>query len=235
MILLGAVATAAYRIAGHRISRPLLAGLALSVALVLVAPRRVWRWARLGVTAVHESGHALVALVVGRKVTAIHLRPDSSGVTLHYGRGGKLRRLLTAIAGYPAPGVLALGGAALLAYRHPRLWLVVLLALGVVNVVLWVRNAFGLLVMALWIGGLGWLFFRGTAGIDAGVGGVAVWFLALGGLRASFEVPRAPATSDAADAGKVLHLPSGVVKAGFVVAAAGATVGAARLLSITLH
>lgn len=228
-------AAAAYRIAGHYVSRPLLAGLALAAALLLVVPRRVWRWARLGVTAVHESGHAVVALVAGRKVTAIHLRPDSSGVTLHYGKGGGLRRLLTAAAGYPAPGVLAVGGAALLAYRQPRIWLVALLALGVVNVILWIRNFFGFVVMALWIAGIGWLFFRGTAGMDAGVGSVAVWFLALGGLRAAYEVPRAPAASDAADVAKVLHLPSGVCKAGFVLVAAATALGAARLLSITLR
>ncbi len=220
-----------YRFEGHNITRPLLAAVALALALFLVVPRRVWRWARLGVTAVHESGHATVALLVGRKVTAIHLRSDSSGVTIHYGPGGRFRRFMTAAAGYPAPGLLGLAGAELIAYQEPRIWLVALLALGLVNVVLWIRNLFGFVVMAGWIGGLGWLFVRGTTGVDALVSAVAVWYLVLGGLRAATEVPRSPAPSDAADVGRLLHLPSGLCKAGFVIAGTAAVVACAGVLS----
>jgi len=225
------VAATGYRIEGRAITRATLAAAALALAAILVIPRRVWRWARLGVTAVHESGHAVVALLVGRKVTAIHLRPDSSGVTIHYRPGGRLRRFMTAAAGYPAPGALGLGGAALILYREPRIWLVALLALGVVNVVLWIRNLFGLVVMAGWIGGLGWLFVRGTAGVDALVSAVAVWYLVLGGLRAALEVPRSPAPSDAADLGRLLHLPIWLCKAGFVLMGTAAVVASAGVLA----
>lgn len=231
MILHAAAVTTEYRIEGHNISRPLVAVIALVAALALVVPKRLWRWARLGITAVHESGHAAVALLVGRKVTAIHLRPDASGVTIHYGPGGWFRRGVTAAAGYPAPGVAALAGAGLILYREPRIWLVALLALGVVNVVLWIRNFFGFVVMAGWIGALGWLFVRGTTGIDALVSAITVWFLVLGGLRASTEVPHSPAASDAADIGRLLHLPSGLCKAGFVLAASVAVVGCAFMLA----
>jgi hypothetical protein len=225
--------TSGYRIEGHNISRPVLAAAALALALLSVVPRKVWRWARLGVTAVHESGHATVALLVGRKVTAIHLRSDASGVTIHYGPGGWFRRFMTAAAGYPAPGLLGLAGAGLIAYREPRIWLVALLALGVVNVVLWIRNVFGFVVMAAWIAGLGWLFVRGTAGVDALVSAVAVWYLALGGLRAALEVPRSPAPSDAADVGKLLHLPSGLCKVGFILVGTVAVVASAGVLAAT--
>jgi hypothetical protein len=231
----GAAVAAGYRLAGHAVSRPALAAAALAAALLVVVPRRVWRWSRLGVTAVHESGHAIGALVVGRKVTAIHLRPDSSGVTLHYGPGGRLRRLMTAAAGYPAPGLVGLGGAWLVAHRQPRLWLAALLVLGLVNVILWVRNLFGFVVMAAWIAALGWLSLKGTAGVDALVGAIAVWYLVLGGLRAAWEVPAAPAPSDAADVGKLLHLPSGLCKAGFLVVAGAVAVVAARALSMTVR
>jgi Peptidase M50B-like len=222
-----------YRLAGHTISGVEMAVAALIVALLAVAPKRVWRGARLGVTAVHESGHAVVALLVGRKVTAIHLRPDTSGVTIHYGRGGRLRRAVTSAAGYPAPGLLAVAGALLVEHRRPHIWLAALLALGVINVVLWIRNFFGFVVMAAWIGGVGWLIFRGTAGVDALVSSVAVWFLVFGGLRATTEVPKAPAASDAADLGKQLHLPSGLCKLGFVLVSAAAVVAVATVLAAT--
>ncbi len=228
-------ARAGYRLAGHDLSRPVLAAAALALALVVVVPRPSWHWARLGVTAVHESGHAIVALLVGRKVTAIHLRRDSSGVTFHYGPGGRVRNVLTAAAGYPAPGALGLAGAWLVARREPRIWLSVLLVLGVINVVLWIRNLYGVVVVAAWLGGLGWLSIRGTAGVDALVGAVAVWYLVLGGVRAAWELPRAPAKSDAADVGRLLHLPGGLCKAGFVIVGLAAAVAAARALSTTIR
>jgi hypothetical protein len=229
------VAVAGYRLVGHAVSRPALAAAALGLALLVVVPRPSWRWTRLGVTAVHESGHAMAALLVGRKVTAIHLRPDSSGVTIHYGSGGWARRMLTAAGGYPAPGLLGLAGAWLVEHREFRIWLVALLALAVVNVVLWIRNLFGFVVMAAWLVGVGWLIVGGTAGVDALVSAAAVWYLVLGGLRAAWEVPRAPAPSDAADVGRLLHLPSGVCKAGFVIVGGAAVVVAAKVLSTTLR
>lgn len=227
------VASPGYQVARHHVSGPAMAVAALAVALLAVAPPAVWRWSRLGVTAVHESGHAIVALLVGRKVTAIHLRPDSSGVTIHYGRGGWARRFATAAAGYPAPGILGVAGAFLVDHRELQVWLVALLALGMVNVVLWIRNLFGFVVMTGWIGAVGWLIFRGTSGIDALVSSVAVWYLVLGGVRAATEVPRAPAASDAADMGKLLHLPNALCKAGFVIVGGAAVFAAAKVLSTT--
>jgi hypothetical protein len=235
-MLIGSVAVGdGYRLAGHSMSRFDVALAALGIALALVLPHRVWRWARLGVTAVHESGHAVAALLVGRKVTAIHLRSDSSGVTVHYGPGGWLRRAVTAAAGYPAPGLVAITGALLLEHRLVRVWLVALLVLGVVNVVLWIRNLFGWFVMVGWIGAVGWLIVRGTTGVDGLVGAMAVWFLAIGGLRAALEVPRAPATSDAADLSKLLHLPNVVCRFGFAVAAGASLVAVALVLRTIFH
>ncbi len=231
VVIRSAITATGYRMAGQNISRAALAAGALAVALLLVVPRPSWRWARLGVTAVHESGHALAALLVGRKVTAIHLRPDSSGVTIHYGPGGRARRVVTAAAGYPAPGLLGLGGAWLLEHRQLRVWLVALVVLGVLNVVLWIRNLFGMVVMAGWIAGLGWLLFRGTAGVAALVGAIAVWYLVLGGLRAAFELTGTHGQNDAADIGRLVHLP-GVLWKAFFVAVGGATAVAAGFISI---
>ena len=238
MVIVVVGARTGYRIAGRSISRETLTAGALAVAAGLVAFRRCWRWARIGITAVHESGHAVAALLVGRKVTAIHLRADTSGVTVHYGPAGRYRQLLTSAAGYPAPGAMGVAGAWLLEQRHLRLWLLALLLFGVVNLVLWVRNPFGLLVMVGWVAGLGWLIARGTAGVEALVSAVAVWFLVLGGLRSAAEsewwrrgINRSARRSDAADIAQLVHLPSRVCQAVFVVAA-GAAVLAAGVLTV---
>jgi len=56
------------------------------VALVAVWAYPVWRVARHVVTIAHEGGHALAALVSGRRLTGIWLQSDTSGLTLSKGR-----------------------------------------------------------------------------------------------------------------------------------------------------
>ena len=57
--------------------RPVLVVLAL--ALVAVALRPSWQVLRLGVTLVHELGHAVVGVLCGRRFTGFVLRGDMSG------------------------------------------------------------------------------------------------------------------------------------------------------------
>jgi hypothetical protein len=56
------------------------------VALLAVLIRDAWVVARNVVTIAHEGGHALVALLVGRRLAGIRLHSDTSGVTLSRGR-----------------------------------------------------------------------------------------------------------------------------------------------------
>ena len=50
------------------------------LALLLVLSGSPWRLARNIVTIVHEAGHALVAVLVGRRLQGIRLHSDTSGV-----------------------------------------------------------------------------------------------------------------------------------------------------------
>lgn len=77
---------------------------------------------------------------------------------------------------------------------------------------------------------LGWLVAHGDAGADALVGTVVVWYLALGGLRASVELFGDAAASDAVELARLLHLPTGVCRAGFVLSAGAAAVVVAGIL-----
>ena len=56
------------------------------VALGAVAHGPTWRVARNTVTIAHEGGHALVALLTGRKLDGIKLHSDTSGVTVSRGK-----------------------------------------------------------------------------------------------------------------------------------------------------
>src|SRR5262249_27563859 len=66
---------------GHRPSRLLVLGTAL-VALAAVASARIWPVARTVVTIAHEGGHALMALLAGRRVNSVRVLRSTAGVTV---------------------------------------------------------------------------------------------------------------------------------------------------------
>ena len=119
-----------------------------AVALLLVLWPSTWPRVRLLVTVVHEAGHALVAVLVGRRLQGIRLHSDTSGVTVSRGRPGGPGMVVMLAAGYLAPALVGLGAALLLADGRALalLWTLSLLLLGVL---LWVRNGFGLLVVTV--------------------------------------------------------------------------------------
>lgn len=124
-----------------------VAGLAI-VALGLVLVPRAWTLTRHVVTISHEGGHALVAVLTGRRLVGIRLHADTSGVTLSRGKPTGLGMVVMLAAGYLAPAVAGLGAALLLASGHSLalLWL----AAGWLSLMLLqIRNAYGLLVLVL--------------------------------------------------------------------------------------
>lgn len=126
----------------------LLAALVLGAAIAS-APL-TWRFSRLFATYVHEAGHAVIAVVTGRRVTRIRLEADTSGTTEHIGRPG-LGRLLTAFAGYPAPALVGFGFAAGVAAGRPSL---AVLGLFLVCVgLLFVQRSWRGFLMSVFIGG----------------------------------------------------------------------------------
>jgi hypothetical protein len=225
-----AATPAGYRLGGETIGRRAMAAIALASVVAAMLVRPIWRVGRLAVTAVHEGGHVVAAIVCGRKVTTVHLRADTSGVTYHEGSGRRGGRVVTAAAGYPAPGVLAVGGAALLAHQRSRAWLALLACMGAVLLIRWVRNAFGITLVAVSVAVLGWLVVAATGAVTALVGTIAAWYLAIGGLRAATEQFGAGVSADALVVARLLHLPVVVCKAGFLVAASAAVAGSAILL-----
>lgn len=126
---------------------PVVLLLALA-ALVLVATPAGYRLVRHVVTLVHEAGHALTALLVGRRLSGIRLHSDTSGLTVSRGRPRGPGMVATLAAGYPAPALAALGAAWLLSrgYAAGVLWLLVLTC---AVLLLLVRNPYGLWVVLL--------------------------------------------------------------------------------------
>jgi hypothetical protein len=124
---------------------PVVAAL-VGAALALVPP--VWHYSRYVVTLVHEAGHAVVALLTGRRLNAIRLHSDTSGLTVSSGRPRGPGMVAMAAAGYLAPSVLGLACIWLVAAGHTPLALWAgLLTLALM--LLHIRNWFGLVVVAL--------------------------------------------------------------------------------------
>jgi hypothetical protein len=160
-----------------------------ALALLVVALRPVWRLARNGVTIAHEGGHALVAVLAGRRLGGIRLHSDTSGLTVTRGRPTGFGVVATLLAGYVTPSLLGLGGAGLLASGRITLLLWLFLAL-LVAVLVNIRNLYGLLAVLLATAGVFAATWYAPADVQAVFAYAVVWFLLIGGVRPVGELQR---------------------------------------------
>lgn len=161
--------------------------IAAAIALAAVLLRGPWRLTRTVITIVHEAGHAVVAVLSGRRLQGIMLHSDTSGVTVSRGKRTGPGMVLTALAGYPAPAVLGLLFSVLIVLDRSAMVLVIAAVL-LLGVLVMVRNAFGVVAVVATAGILGVLAYFGTTDIKAALVSVIAWFLLFGSLRAVFEL-----------------------------------------------
>ncbi|HVV09037.1 M50 family metallopeptidase [Amycolatopsis sp.] len=159
------------------------------LALLLVLSGSPWRLARNVVTIVHEAGHGLIAVLVGRRLQGIQLHSDTSGVTLSRGKPTGPGMALTSLAGYPAPGLLGLAFAGLVAANRITV-LLGLAALLLLGVLVMVRNAYGVLSVVLTAVGLGVVALVAGPEVQSWFVYLITWFLLFGGIRPLFELQR---------------------------------------------
>jgi hypothetical protein len=218
----------------------LLAVITGVVALVAVLVRRVWRIVRNAITIAHEGGHALAAVLSGRRLQSIRLHLDTSGLTVTRGRAGGFGMFLTLVAGYLTPSLLGLAGAWLLSQRRITLalWLCLLM---LIAVLLMIRNVYGFLAVVATgavVFGVSWFAPASTQAAFAYAG---VWFLLIGGVRPVLELIRqrhrgeAP-DSDADQLAHITHIPGIMWCLVFlVIGLAALAYGAAVLGAVTLR
>lgn len=206
----------------------------LAAALVAVAVPTLWGVLRLGVTLVHELGHAGVGMAVGRRFTGFVLRGDMSGHAVTVGPPRGAGRVVTTWAGYPAPAVV--GALAVRLGTHG--WSGALLAAVVVVLLvalLRVRSALTAVVVLAVTALTGWLFCSGTALAQAQVLVAAGLVLVVGAWRHLGAVAGTrDATSDAGVLARLTGVPRFVWLASFGLVCAGATwvVGATVLSAL---
>ncbi|MDN3264502.1 M50 family metallopeptidase [Streptomyces sp. CSDS2] len=186
----------------------------LAAALAVVVPHPAWRMSRNAITIAHEGGHGLLALLTGRQLTGIRLHSDTSGLTVSRGKPYGAGMILTAAAGYPAPSLLGLGGAALLAADRVTLLLWAATALLLAMLVM-IRNAYGVLTVVLAGGTFLLVSWLAQPQVQAAFGYAVVWFLLLGGVRPAFELQArrsrgGAGDSDADQLSRLTHVPAGL-------------------------
>lgn len=162
-------------------------------------------------TWIHETCHALMALVLGAEMRGLIVRPDTSGLATYMfdpREFGTLSRAMVASAGYVGTALVAAG--LLATVRRPKLQRLVLgvLAAGLLlTTLLWVRQAFGIIVLLLLAAGLAAIVARLSAT-------VVRWTLVLLGLQTALNAVLAirtlyyvDGTSDAETMSRVIGLP----------------------------
>ncbi|MFK4098626.1 M50 family metallopeptidase [Streptomyces sp. NPDC019531] len=183
-------------------------------ALAIVIPHQLWRVSRNAITIAHEGGHGLVALCTGRQLTGIRLHSDTSGLTVSRGKPHGIGMILTAAAGYTAPPLLGLGGAALLAAGRITLllWAATIL---LIALLVMIRNAYGALTVVVTGGTFVVVSWLAGPQVQAAFAYAVVWFLLLGGVRPAFELQAkrsrgGAGDSDADQLSRLTHVPAGL-------------------------
>ncbi len=182
------------------------------IALLVVVSGMPWRIARNLITLVHEAGHAVAAVLVGRRLQAIKLHSDTSGVTVSRGKPEGPGMAFTALAGYTAPAVLGLVFAGLLSSDLITVVLTVT-ALMLLGVLVMVRNAYGVFAVVASSIVLGLVALVTPSWFQAIFVYLMTWFLLFGGVRPVIELQikrrrGAARDSDADQLGRLTGMPA---------------------------
>jgi len=209
------------------------------LALLLVLHPVLWRVSRVLVTITHEGGHAVAAVLAGRRLQGIRVHSDTSGLTVSRGRPSGPGMVAMLLAGYLGPAVVGLGAVGLLLAGHALglLWLVTLL---LAAMLLQIRNVYGFVVVLAVAGGVLALSWFGSAALQTALATLLTWLLLVAAPKPVVELARQhragrAAHSDAGQLARLTRLPAGLWIGLFgLLNVLGLAVGAALLVPALL-
>ncbi|MFN2321143.1 MAG: M50 family metallopeptidase [Dermatophilaceae bacterium] len=214
--------------------RPLVLTVLLAAVAIVVDP--LWRLLRIGITLVHELGHAVVGVLFGRRFTGFVVRGDMSGHAVTVGPARGFGRIATTWAGYPMPALL---GAAMIVLAELG-WGAPLLtgALAVLVLALTrIRSALTLLVMIAALAAVGSLWWWRDDSLQAHLlvaTGIVLIVGAWRHLAALIGPGRRDRTSDPAVLAELTGVPRVLWVLGFALVMGAATASAWRTLAAGL-
>ncbi len=138
--------------------QPWMLPLMVSVSFLLPRIPVVGKFFNVINTALHEFGHALTALLLDGQVRKIDLNHDASGTTTTVLKG-KLASFLCALAGYPCAISVAWLSVYLIQQGAVQGLIIGLSVLFLLMLLLWIRNAYGLLWVLLFLAVNGYLLY----------------------------------------------------------------------------
>lgn len=177
--------------------------IALAVAALAVVLPPLWRLLRPGVTIVHELGHALVGILMGRRFTGFVVSADMSGHAVTVGPRRGIGRILSTWAGYPAPALVGAVLVQIALHGWSRTALFAALCVLVVSLV-FTRSGHTLLAVLASAAGIGALWWWGSPALTALLTLAAGVFLLLGAWRHLGSVARRGGRQD--DPGQLAQL-----------------------------
>jgi hypothetical protein len=191
------------------------------VIAFLLTATPLWQVARNAITVVHEGGHALMAVLWGRRIAGIKLHSDTSGVTISSGKPYGLGVIFTTAAGYTAPAALGLFLAYLSSEGRSFLALVIL-GVSMVLIFLSIRNLWGIIVTVPLTVGLYYILQLNDSVQTFALIAVAA-FLTVASTRPIIELQRARNKGEAEDSDadqlqKLTFLIPGILWVGFFLA-----------------
>lgn len=141
----------------HLLFYTVLAGSVLMIRVPLLG-----KYFRTVNTLLHESGHALAAVLTSGEVISIELSSDTSGSAFTKS-GSKLKAMMVSFAGYPVAAMLS---GILIAYttaHQPKIVFFLLLTIALLNLTLFVRNFYGIVWLFSFSALILFIFWLGDA------------------------------------------------------------------------
>jgi hypothetical protein len=193
-----------------------------------------WSATRHLVTLVHEAGHAVVALLTGRRLNGVRLHSDTSGLTTSSGKPRGVGMIATAAAGYLAPAALGLVSV-LLVEQDRTSWALYAGLATLALMLVFIRNWFGLLVVGLSAVGVALLVWRAPEHVQDFAALTFAWFLLVAAPRTVVDLWRhrrrvRTRTTDADILARLTVLPAPVWNTIFLLLTLTALAGAVRLV-----
>ncbi|OAS89343.1 MULTISPECIES: M50 family metallopeptidase [Metabacillus] len=137
----------------------------LIVAYVISHVPFLGRYLAIFNTLIHESGHAIAALLLNGKVYSIKLFSNTAGEALT-GQRGWISNVIISYAGYTFSSITAYACFMLLHKGYIRFILYALLLIALLNLILWIRNMYGAIWLGSFIALCGWTLHSGSSSIQ---------------------------------------------------------------------